>query len=233
MTAIAPPPAPVPGQPLASRAASPSRTGFVREVLRHPAAATAAAFLLLLAIACVLAPLIAPYSPFDQDLNNVLSGPGAQHLLGTDTLGRDVLSRLLFGGRRSMLSMVEAVAAVLLLGVPLGVIAGYRGGWADRVITRVAEVLVAVPAIILVLVTLALVPQNEDAAMLVLGVLGAPGVLRVVRSATLRVRDDLYIAAARVSGVSHVRIIVRHVLPRIKGPIIVQGTLFASAALLF
>jgi peptide/nickel transport system permease protein len=231
MTAAPPPPAP--GQPPAGRAASPGGTGFVREVLRRPAAATAAAFLLLLAIACVLAPLTAPYSPLEQDLNNVLSGPSAQHVLGTDTLGRDVLSRLLFGGRRSMLSMVEAVAAVLILGVPLGVTAGYAGGWTDRVITRVAEVLVAVPAIILVLVTLALVPQNEDAAMLVLGVLGAPGVLRVVRGATLRVRDDLYIAAARVSGVSHARIIVRHVLPRIKGPIIVQGSLFAAAALLF
>jgi peptide/nickel transport system permease protein len=208
-------------------------TSFLREVLRRPAAAAAAAFLLLLALACILAPLIAPYGPLDQDLNNVLSGPGGQHLLGTDTLGRDVLSRLLFGGRRSMLSIVEAVAAVLLLGVPLGVIAGYAGGWTDRVITRIAEVFVAVPAIILVLVTLALVPENEDAAMLVLGVLGAPGVLRVVRGATLQVHGDLYIAAARVSGVSHTRIIVRHVLPRIKGPIIVQGSLFASAALLF
>jgi peptide/nickel transport system permease protein len=221
------------GRPLADRGASPGRTGFICAVLRRPAAAAAVGFLLLLAIACALAPLIAPYNPLGQDLSNVLSGPSAQHLLGTDTLGRDVLSRLLFGGRRSMLSMVEAVAAVFLLGVPLGVIAGYCGGWTDRVITRVAEVLVAVPAIILVLVTLALVPENEDAAMLVLGVLGAPGVLRVVRGATLRVRDDLYIAAARVSGVSHARIIVRHVLPRIKGPIIVQGALFASAALLF
>ncbi len=210
-----------------------TRTSFLREALRRPAAATAAAFLLLLALACALAPLIAPYSPLDQDLTNVLSGPSARHLLGTDTLGRDVLSRLLFGGRRSMLSIVEAVAAVLLLGVPLGVLAGYAGGWTDRVITRIAEVFVAVPAVILVLVALALVPENEDAAMLVLGVLGAPGVLRVVRGATLQVRGDLYIAAARVSGVSHARIIVRHVLPRIKGPIIVQGSLFASAALLF
>ena len=145
-------------------AAAPAATGFAREVLRRPAAAAAVAFLLVLALACILAPLIAPYGPLDQDLNNVLSGPSAQHLLGTDTLGRDVLSRLLFGGRRSMLSIVEAVAAVLLLGVPLGVIAGYVGGWTDRVITRGAEVFVAVPAIILVLVTLALVPENENAA---------------------------------------------------------------------
>jgi peptide/nickel transport system permease protein len=223
-----------PAQPTAGQpAAAPAATSFARDLLRRPAAAAAVAFLLVLALACVLAPLIAPYGPLDQDLNNVLSGPGAQHLLGTDTLGRDVLSRLLFGGRRSMLSIVEAVTAVLLLGVPLGVIAGYVGGWTDRVITRGAEVFVAVPAIILVLVTLALVPENENAAMLVLGVLGAPGVLRVVRGATLQVRDDLYIAAARVSGVSHARIILRHVLPRIKGPIIVQGSLFASAALLF
>ena len=228
-----PSPAPAAQPPTAQPAAAPASAGFVREVLRRPAAAAAVVFLLLLALACIVAPLIAPYGPLDQDLGNVLSGPGGRHLLGTDTLGRDVLSRLLFGGRRSMLSIVEAVAAVLLLGVPLGVIAGYAGGWTDRTITRVAEVFVAVPAIILVLVTLALIPQNEDAAMLALGVLGAPGVLRVVRGATLQVRGDLYIAAARVSGVSHSRIVVRHVLPRIKGPVIVQASLFASAALLF
>jgi peptide/nickel transport system permease protein len=206
---------------------------FIRQVLKRPAAVVALTFLLLLAIACIAAPLFAPYNPQAQDLANVLSGPTAQHWLGTDTLGRDVLSRLLFGGRRSMLSILEAVAAVLVLGVPFGVIAGYAGGWLDTTITRIAEVFLAVPAIILVLVTLAVVPQNESAAMLVLGVLGAPGVLRVVRGATLRVRHDLYIDAARVSGVSHARILIRHVLPRIKGPVIIQGFLFAAAALLF
>ena len=206
---------------------------FTRQVLNRPAAVVALTFLLLLAIACIAAPLLAPYNPQAQDLANVLSGPTAQHWLGTDTLGRDVLSRLLYGGRHSMLSILEAVAAVLVLGVPFGVIAGYAGGWLDTTITRIAEVFLAVPAIILVLVTLAVVPQNESAAMLVLGVLGAPGVLRVVRGATFQVRHDLYIDAARVSGVSRARILVRHVLPRIKGPVIIQGFLFAAAALLF
>ncbi|MGH3166944.1 MAG: ATP-binding cassette domain-containing protein, partial [Trebonia sp.] len=223
MTAVLPSPDQVPA----------ARLSFARQVLRRPAAAVAVGFLLLLTIACLAAPLLAPYNPQAQDLLNVLAGPSARHWLGTDTLGRDVLSRLLYGGRRSILSIAEAVAAVLVLGVPLGVIAGYAGGWTDRVITRIADVFFAVPAIVLVLVTLAVFPQNEDAAMLVLGVLGAPGVLRVVRGVTLQVRDDLYIAAARVSGVAHARIVIRHVLPRIKGPIIVQGSLFAAAALLF
>jgi peptide/nickel transport system permease protein len=209
------------------------RRSFLRSLLRRPAACAALVFLCLLVVLCVAAPLLAPYDPLAQDLNSALAGPSAHHWLGADTLGRDVLSRLLYGGRRSILSIVEAIASVLVLGVPLGVAAGYVGRWFDRTATRVAEVFMAVPAIILILVVLAVLPDNENAAMLTLGVLGAPGVFRVVRGATLRIRDDLYIAAARVSGVSHWRIVTRHVLPRIKGPITVQATLFAAAALLF
>src|SRR5205807_1431166 len=131
-------------------------------------------------VLCVAAPLLAPYDPLAQDLNNALAGPSVRHLLGADTLGRDVLSRLLYGGRRSILSIVEAIVSVLALGVPLGVAAGYVGRWFDRTVTRVAEVFMAVPAIILILVVLAVLPDNENAAMLTLGVLGAPGVFRVV-----------------------------------------------------
>jgi peptide/nickel transport system permease protein len=219
--------------PAAEALAPVSRPGFLRDLMRRPAASVALVFLALLVVACVAAPLLAPFDPRAQDLGNVLAGPSGHHLLGTDTLGRDVLSRLLYGGRRSMLSIVEAIVSVLVLGVPSGVAAGYAGRWFDRTATRVAEAFMAVPAIILILVVLAAMPDNENAAMFTLGVLGAPGVFRVVRGATLQVRNDLYIAAARVSGVSHGRIVTRHVLPRIKGPIIVQATLFAIGALLF
>ncbi|MFK0113019.1 dipeptide/oligopeptide/nickel ABC transporter permease/ATP-binding protein [Streptomyces sp. NPDC091217] len=212
---------------------SPSRPGFARELLRRPAAVAAITVLVLLVLACLFAPVVAPYGPGEQDLSDVLSGPTAQHLLGTDTLGRDVLSRLLFGGRRSLISIVEAISAVLVLGVPVGLAAGYTGRWFDAIATRVAEILLAIPAIMIVLVALAAFPRNEHVAMITLGVLGAPGVFRVVRGATLRVREDLYIAAARVSGVSHTRIVFRHVLPRVKGPVIVQATLFGASALLF
>lgn len=216
-----------------AKESGPSRPAFARQLLRRPSAVVALAVLGLLVLSCLLASFIAPYNPRTQDLSVVLSGPTGQHLLGTDTLGRDVLSRLLYGGQRSLLSVVEAAAAVLALGVPAGLVAGYAGSWFDAVSTRIAEIFLAIPGIILVLVVLTAFPRNEHVAMLTLGVLGAPGVFRVVRSATLRVREDLYIAAARVSGVSHARIVLRHVLPRVKGPIIVQATLFGAAALLF
>jgi peptide/nickel transport system permease protein len=209
------------------------RSMLVASFRRRPFALAALAFLGLLVLASILAPWLAPYDPHAQDLTNVLSGPTTHHLLGTDTLGRDVLSKLLYGGRRSLASIVEVVAVVVLLGVPLGLLAGYRGGWIDQTLGRLSEVLLTIPAIIFVLVVLAVVPHNEDVAMLVFGVLGVPVMFRVVRGASLRVREDLYVSAARVSGLSHPRIMYRHVLPRVKGPIIVQATLFAAYALLF
>jgi peptide/nickel transport system permease protein len=211
----------------------PSEGSLVRTLLRRPVAIATMVFLLFLIVASIAAPLIAPYDPSAQDLTRVLSGPTAHNLLGTDTLGRDVLSRLIHGGRRSLLSIVEGLAVVLALGVPLGLVAGYRGGWIDRILSRVAEIVMAIPGIILVLVVLAVVPHNEDAAMVTFGLLGTPAVLRVVRGASLRIREDLYVTAARVSGLSHLRIVIRHILPRVSGPIIVQASLFAAYALLF
>ncbi len=209
------------------------RRSFARRLLRRPAAVTAVTYLVLLILACVAAPIIAPYNPGAQDLGNVLSGPTLHHLLGTDTLGRDVLSRLLYGGRRSLLSVAEGLAVVLGAGVPLGLAAGYAGGLPDRALSRGAEIVMAVPPIIFILVVLAVVPGDEDAAMVVFGLLGAPAMLRVVRGATLKVLQEPYIAAARLSGLSHAQIVRRHILPRIAGPVIVQASLFAAYALLF
>jgi peptide/nickel transport system permease protein len=181
----------------------------------------------------IAAPLFAPYNPETQDLTRVLTGPTAQNLLGTDTLGRDVLSRLMYGGRRSLLSIVEGLVVVMAIGLPLGLAAGYVGGWADRVLSRLGEMVMAIPAIVLILVVLAAVPHNEDAAMVTFGLLGTPTIMRVVRGATLQVRKDLYIQAARVSGLTHLRIVTRHILPRVTGPVIVQASLFSAYALLF
>jgi peptide/nickel transport system permease protein len=206
---------------------------FARRFMARPAGVAAAVFLLLLVLACVAAPLIAPDNPATQDLTNVLSGPSAHHLLGTDTLGRDVLSRLLYGGRRSLLSVAEGLAVVLALGVPLGLAAGYRGGGADRALSRGAEMVMAVPPIIIILVVLAVIPGSESAAMLVFGLLGAPSMLRVVRGATLKVREEPYVTAGRLCGLSPLQVVRRHVLPRVAGPIIVQASIFAAYALLF
>jgi peptide/nickel transport system permease protein len=209
------------------------RNSFARRFMRLPAGVTAASFLILLVLACAAAPLIAPDNPATQDLTNVLSGPSAHHLLGTDTLGRDVLSRLLYGGRRSLLSVAEGLAVVLALGVPLGLAAGYRGGGADRALSRGAEMVMAIPPIIIILVVLAVVPGNENAAMVVFGLLGAPSMLRVVRGATFKVREEPYVTAGRLTGLSPLQVVRRHVLPRVTGPIIVQASIFAAYALLF
>jgi peptide/nickel transport system permease protein len=206
---------------------------FARRFMARPAGVAAAVFLLLLVVSCVAAPLIAPDNPATQDLTNVLSGPSAHHLLGTDSLGRDVLSRLLYGGRRSLLSVAEGLAVVLALGVPLGLAAGYRGGGADRALSRGAEMVMAVPPIIIILVVLAVIPGSENAAMLVFGLLGAPSMLRVVRGATLKVREEPYVTAGRLCGLSPLQVVRRHVLPRVAGPIIVQASIFAAYALLF
>ena len=206
---------------------------FARRFMARPAGVAAAVFLLLLVLSCVAAPLIAPDNPATQDLTNVLSGPSAHHLLGTDTLGRDVLSRLLYGGRRSLLSVAEGLGVVLALGVPLGLAAGYRGGGADRALSRGAEMVMAVPPIIIILVVLAVIPGSENAAMLVFGLLGAPSMLRVVRGATLKVREEPYVTAGRLCGLSPIQVVRRHVLPRVAGPIIVQASIFAAYALLF
>ncbi|HTW10587.1 MAG TPA: dipeptide/oligopeptide/nickel ABC transporter permease/ATP-binding protein [Acidimicrobiales bacterium] len=220
--------------PLAERQPVPlARPSFSRHLLRRPVALCAVAFLGVLVVVSVAAPLLAPYNPQSQDLTRVLTGPTGHNLLGTDTLGRDVLSRLIYGGRRSLLSIAEGLGVVLLLGVPLGLVAGYVGGWTDRLLSRLGELVMAIPAIILILVVLAVVPHNEDIAMLAFGLLGAPTIMRVVRGATLAVREEQYIKAARVSGLTHLRIVTRHVLPRVQGPVIVQASLFAAYALLF
>jgi len=209
------------------------RASIARALARRPAAAVSLLFLALLTLACVMAPLIAPHEPLRQDLAHVLSRPTSTYLLGTDSLGRDVLSRLMYGGRRSLLSSAEAVAVVLLLGVPVGLVAGYARGGFDWLTTRVVDVLQSIPAIVLILMVLAVIPHNEHVAMVTLGIVGSPAVIRIVRASALRVREELYVAAARVSGLTHARIVIRHVLPRVRGPIIVQASLFAAFALLF
>jgi peptide/nickel transport system permease protein len=206
--------------------------GFLRRIARRPPALVAMTFLVGLVFAVVAAGPIAPYDPLSQDLHHVFAGPSGQHLLGTDNLGRDILSRLLYGGRVSLLGVLEALATVLIVGVPAGMIAGYRGGWFDAIAVRITDVLLAIPSIVILLVVLSIFSQNEAAAMITLGLLGAPGVLRVVRGASMAVRPELFVTAARVSGLSHQQVVRRHVLPRVIGPIIVQASLFAGVALL-
>jgi peptide/nickel transport system permease protein len=198
----------------------------------HLLAWLAVAYLAALVLAVVAAPVLAPYDATAVDLDHVLSTPTAGHLLGADMLGRDVLSRLMYGGRTSLWGVLQAVITVLAVGVPLGLLAGFLGGWWDRVVTAVTDVVLAIPVVVTLLVVLAVFGSHQTAAMVALGVLGAPTVARVVRGATLAVVGEPWVAAARVTGLSTGTIVVRHVLRRIAGPIVVQASIFAGVALI-
>ncbi|OXM61197.1 peptide ABC transporter ATP-binding protein [Amycolatopsis vastitatis] len=203
-----------------------------RATLGRPLAWAPLGYLALLVAGSVLAPVLAPTSPAATDLDNVLSGPSAAHWLGTDALGRDVLTRLMYGGQVSLLHAGIVVVTVIGVGVTSGIVAGYAGGWFDRAFTWVVDVLLAIPVLMTLLVVLAVVGEHQTIVMVALGVLVSPGLARVVRGATLAVRKELYVAAARVCGLPHHRIVAAHVLPRIAGPIIVQISLLAGGALL-
>jgi peptide/nickel transport system permease protein len=217
--------------PLPAARAPRTQPGRWRQ-LRQPAAAAALAWLALVLIGAVFAPLLAPDNPTAADLNSVLAGPSAHHLLGTDALGYDVLSRLMYGGQTALIGVAEAVAVCLLVGVPLGLAAGYLGGWPDRVISRISDLVLAIPAVIVLLVVVSIFANNQTAAMLMFGLLGAPVMMRITRASTLTVRGEQFIDAAWVSGLSQPRILGSHVLPRILSTVIVQISLFAPVALL-
>ncbi len=201
-------------------------------LLRRPLGLISALYLLLLVIVTAGAPWVAPSDPEAQDLGNALAGPSAEHWLGTDRLGRDVLSRLLHGGQITLVSVVEAALVFTLLGVTLGLAAGYLGGWTDRLIARLGDLLLALPGIIVLLMVLSVFPGNDLATMIALGVISCPTLLRVVRGQTMALRQELYVKAARLSGLTGGRIMWRHILPRLAGPIIVQVSLFAATAVL-
>ncbi|MEF2977180.1 dipeptide/oligopeptide/nickel ABC transporter permease/ATP-binding protein [Subtercola sp. YIM 133946] len=216
------------------RASSASRAmsaGLGRRVLRKPIAVISGFVLIVIVGGSFAAPWIAPYDPLEQNLRIAKEGPSLAHLLGTDSLGRDILSRLMFGGQESLSGVVVAVLSMLILAIPLGIVAGYLGGVFDRVILRVVDVLLSIPGTIITLAVLAIFDNNMVVAMVSVGVLASGAFIRVFRSATLSVRQELYIGAARVSGLSQARIMVDHVLPQIRGVLLVQVTLFAAATL--
>ena len=195
-------------------------------------AAVSLAYLLGIVAIAIAAPWIAPYSPTEQDLANTLAGGTAEHLLGTDDLGRDVLSRLIHGAPASLFASFLAVGVAILLGVPVGLVAGFVGGWTDELISRVIDTLLSFPAIVLAIAVTGALGIGLTNGMLAVGIVFAPQLARLVRARTLVVRQELYVDAARCFGASTGRILWRHVLPNTVQPVLVQVTLLLAAALL-
>ncbi|MDQ4114351.1 MAG: dipeptide/oligopeptide/nickel ABC transporter permease/ATP-binding protein [Actinomycetota bacterium] len=207
---------------------------LIRRVLRSPLAVVCLIYLSAIVVVAVVAPFMMPEVGTTNagNLSDAGQGPSPVHWLGTDDLGRDVLDRLLVGTRVTFIAVVEAVVVAVSIGVPLGLCAGFFGGLADRIVSWMGDLLLAIPGVAMMLVVLAVFPGNTFAAMLAFGVLVSPMMMRVVRSAALPIREENYVAAAHVSGLSRPRILTRHVMPRIGGVVIVQCSLMAGQALL-
>jgi peptide/nickel transport system permease protein len=204
----------------------------LRALLRSPASAAALGWLLLVVVVSAFASRLAPDNPLQQDLTALAQGPSAHHLLGTDELGRDVLSRLMFGGGTLLAGAAEATGVAFLLGVPAGLLAGYSGGAWDRLLSWLADLSFALPAFIIVIALAVIYPQNVLILMGALGVISSGGVLRFTRNLTRAVRAELYVDAARVSGLRRRQILARHILPVIAPPLVVQACLGMSVGLI-
>ena len=199
---------------------------------RDMRAAISLAFLLALGLLALCAPLIAPYPVTAQDVDNTLASPSAAHLLGTDDLGRDVFSRMVHGGAATLYASGLAVGIALLLGLPVGLLAGYSGGWIDDGISRFIDALLSFPSIVLAIAVTGALGIGLTNGMIAVGIVFSPQIARLVRARALVVRQELYVDAARCFGASTARILWRHVLPNTVQPVIVQVTLLLAAALL-
>ncbi len=212
--------------------ALPPPSNFARRFAHNPTAMVSLILLTLIVLVAVFAPYLAPHDPARSSLRNILKPPSAMYLLGSDDLGRDVLSRLIFASRLSLVASVQAVAIALGIGLPLGLISGYVGGWVDTIIMRFNDALMSFPALILAVVIVGLLGPSLTNAMTAIGLVYAPRIMRVVRASTLSVRQEVYITAARATGCGDARIIARHVLPNVTGPLVVQATVLMGQALL-
>jgi peptide/nickel transport system permease protein len=201
-------------------------------VLRDPLAAAGLLYLTALFITAAAAPWIAPYDPVRLDLTNVLQPPGPAHWLGTDDLGRDVLSRLLHGAPPSLFSSVAAVALAAAIGVPFGLVAGFFGGWLDAAISRAIDALLSFPTILLAVGIAAVLGTSLTNATIAIGIAFSPGFARLMRAATLSVKGELYVDAARAIGAGPCWMLTRHVLPNAVTPVIVNAGLLLGTALL-
>lgn len=219
-------------RPAAARAAPGFYSDAWRRLRRNRAALAGLLLVGFFAVLAVLAPVAAPYDPISQDLDARLLPPSRQHWLGTDDLGRDLLSRIIYGGRVSLMVGIVSVGIALVAGTVLGLLAGFYAGWLDSVTMRAMDIMLAFPATLLAIFIVGIRGPGLNNAMLAIGVINIPIFARIVRGSVLRVRHEEFVDAARALGASQSRIIGRHILPNSLAPIIVQATLGFGAAIL-
>jgi len=203
-----------------------------KRFLRRPFAVFGLLVALAFVLGAAMAPWIAPYHPDTADYTALLAHSSRQHLLGTDELGRDVLSRLIWGARASIIAGVLATMLAMLIAVPLGLIAGYYRGWLDPVIARVTDVLLAFPFLILAVGFAAIFGPSLRNATIALGIAAVPQLIRVARGEALSLSEEDYVRAAIANGASDRRIIARHIMPNMAPTLIVQATVTIPAAII-
>jgi ABC-type dipeptide/oligopeptide/nickel transport system permease subunit len=203
-----------------------------RRFLRRPLAIIGLVVALVFVLAAIFAPVVAPYSAGATDFNAILAKPSSHHLLGTDELGRDVFSRIVWGSRASIEAGVLATLLALAVAVPIGVVAGYYRGWVDTVIARLTDVLLAFPFLILAVGLAAILGPSLTNATIALGIGAAPGLIRIARGEALALREEDYVRAAVANGASDARILARHVLPNMLSTLIVQATVAIPTAII-
>lgn len=205
----------------------------LRDLLHHnKVAVVSAVIILLLVLAACLAPVLTPYGETQMDLMNRLSPPSAKHWLGTDEGGRDILTRMLYGSRISLMVGIVPSLLSLVLGTVLGMLAGFRGGKTDAVIMRIADIMLAFPSILLAMVIMYTLGGDLPAVFLTLTLVNWAEVARITRAETMRLKENEYVEAARVIGVSRSRIMLRHILPNCLPTLIVLFTLNVPAAIM-
>ena len=208
------------------------RPHLLRRLAHRPAAAAGLGVIALFVVVALCAPLIAPFDPIATNFAAVRKAPTIAHWFGTDEIGRDVLSRVVFGARASLLAGVISVLISLSIGVPAGLVAGYAGGMTDMLISRVTDALLACPFLILAIALAAFLGPSLSNAMIAIGISATPVFIRLTRGTTIAVKAEDFVLAARAIGNAPWRIALRHVLPNIVPPLLVQATLAIAAAVI-
>ena len=204
---------------------------IMHQIRRHPIGFFGLVVVLLVLLMAIFAPVIAPYEPSSQAATRLLP-PSAEHLMGTDELGRDVFSRVIFGARTSLYVGLLSVSIAMVLGVTLGVLAGFIGGNFDNIVMRFVDIIFAFPTLVLAIVIAGLLGPSLTNAMIAIAIVFSPNCARVSRGSVLTVKNDMYLEAAHVIGGKQAHVIIRHILPNIMAPLVILATLSLSLAIL-
>jgi peptide/nickel transport system permease protein len=204
----------------------------LRQLRRSRLALPGLVIVLTFVVCGLFAPLVAPYDPYKNDLMNVLMPPSAEHWFGTDELGRDLLSRVVYGARISLIEGLLSVALAMVIGVPIGIVSGYIGGGMDAVIMRTIDVLLAFPGVLLAIVIISILGPGLTNAIIAVAIYTVPIFARLARGSTLTVKDEPYVEAARAAGLSDLRILWRHIFPNISATLFVMMTLRVAISIL-